>query len=247
MSFTVEDIYLMKTRKTRRLGHFMIGLSQISRGRAHLKIDGEIDVGATGNDLGAGSGGSIKLDRVVLYLGEGSSKQMEATACIVEAVDESVSIAIVQEDTLEKFAYGGVSSGDPKRPGGAGTIYVNYTDFPNHLFIANNGFKRNYRGFTDVMIADNRGFVSPQVHDDGIGKGTMHGSKAGYVPNFFLDEEVADLASELRRDFSSRIPTTLIFVSEDESIDWYIQSNNISYLRSGRWSTCCFDRQSCKS
>ena len=125
-----------------------------------------------------------------------------------------------KEDTIVKTAYGGESSSTNavKRHGGAGTIYMNYTNMPNHVYIGNNGLQRNYRGFTTAMIGDNWGFVTPQTQDDGVGS-EARTKTAGHVPDFSLDNGDTE-ASKLRRSFTSRIPTTLLFASEDASLDF---------------------------
>ena len=221
VSFPIEESYLTdKDANSSSWPYFDSVETEISRGKAFLKIDGEIDVSAGGDDSGAGSGGSIQIRSSGSLLGIGTLKANGGDGTYSGGGGRiSVHCNCLKEDSLRKFAYGGMSSGNPKRPGGAGTVYVNYTDFPNHLSIENDGLKRSYRGFTDVMMADNKGFATPQVHDDGIGSGASHGSKAGYVRDFSLDVE-GDPASMLRRDFSSRIPTTLVFSSEDSSIDF---------------------------
>ena len=60
---------------------------------------------------------------------------------------------------------------------------------------------------------------SHQTHDDGVGSGSTHSKTAGYVPGFSLDNGDTE-ASKLRRSFTSRIPTTLLFASEDASLDF---------------------------
>ena len=207
--------------------------SEMSRGAGFVKIDGEIDVDAKETSTGAGSGGSIQIRSTGSLLGTGILKANGGGAGTAAYGGGGGRISVHcdcdKEDTLVKTAYGGESAKSTavKRHGGAGTVYTNYTNVPNHVYVGNDGRTRDYLGFNRTLIDDNRGFISPQTHDDNVG--TMktisgisvptHSETAGFVPDFTLDDDNEN-SSQLRRDFTSRIPTTLLFATEDPSLDF---------------------------
>jgi hypothetical protein len=116
-------------------------VERLSRGLGSIQMDGLINV--KGNSYGAG--GSVQLRASGFFTGSGT---VVADGGTNGGGGGRISLHCdcIKNHYVSSTSYGGWSAGVTK--GGAGTIYSNFTNFPNAITVDNNGDTRNIPTYT---------------------------------------------------------------------------------------------------